>query len=136
MRRQQHGDARPGGPRLVLLVLAVIAGLSAMHGLSPMHAVPTAHAAPSPHATTYGHGGAEEMACAHLDHGHGGGHLDHADTTCAATGTQSAPSLPALLPAGLPPFATGVVDESRHAAYGAAGGRAPPSLSELQLLRI
>lgn len=130
----------------LLLVLAVLAGLVAMHGLGPGAAVPAgAHAAASsPHASAAGH----ELAipsdapchdgCVHADDPAGdgrGGHAQHADATCAATGTAGAPVLPA--PAVLP----GTTDAEAVLAHGivpdaTACGRAPPSLSELQLLRI
>ncbi|MEW1637058.1 DUF6153 family protein [Streptomyces sp. NPDC093801] len=65
----------------------------------------------------------------------GGGHAQHADPTCAASGTSGAPVLPAPAPApgGVPAAAA-----AAHAAPpgSTAHGRAPPSLSELQLLRV
>lgn len=141
MSQQAWCAARPGGVRLyALLVLAVLAGLVAMHGLGPV--VPpssssgtpmdrhTVTAAASPHADT------AECDCAHVgdDGGDAGGHAEHADTTCAASGTSGGPALPALAPAGVVTSpavtASGLVPEPR------LGGRAPPSLSELQLLRI
>ncbi|WP_030844817.1 DUF6153 family protein [Streptomyces sp. NRRL F-4474] len=130
----------------VLLVLAVLAGLVAMHGLGPAPLPAAAHAASaSHHAATTGH--AERSAasdaacpdgCVHAGDpagGEGGGHAEHADGTCAATGTAGAPvlSAPAVLP--------GTTEAEAVPAHGvvpgaAACGRAPPSLSELQLLRI
>ncbi|MFD6967966.1 DUF6153 family protein [Streptomyces sp. NPDC059949] len=129
----------------LLLVLAVLAGLVAMHGLGPGASVPaSAHAAASSHhASPAGHGKIASDApcndgCVHagdpIDDGRGG-HAEHADATCAATGTAGAPVLPA--PAVLP----GITDAEAVLAHGivpdaTACGRAPPSLSELQLLRI
>ncbi|KOY53654.1 DUF6153 family protein [Streptomyces sp. XY332] len=129
----------------LLLVLAVLAGLVAMHGLGPGAFVPAgAHAAAgSHHASAAGHGKIVSDApchdgCVHagdpIDDGRGG-HAEHADATCAATGTAGAPVLPA--PAVLP----GITDAEAVLAHGivpdaTACGRAPPSLSELQLLRI
>lgn len=129
---------------MVLLVLAVLTGLVAMHGLAPAGAaaVPNAsHSAPAAgHAVSAGAdtaaygspGTAAGGACAHPGHGTNG-HLDHADATCAAVGTSgppplSAPSSCAVAPAEAP-FAG-------RAPSAALPGRAPPSLSELQLLRI
>ncbi|WKX71694.1 DUF6153 family protein [Streptomyces sp. XD-27] len=73
--------------------------------------------------------------CAHVDdRGHDGGHTEHADATCAAGGTSTGPVLPALPPSPVPAVADRAVAEPD--AVAAVGGRAPPSLSELQLLRI
>ncbi|MFB7180827.1 DUF6153 family protein [Streptomyces sp. NPDC056257] len=129
----------------LLLVLAVLAGLVAMHGLGPGASVPAgAHAAAgSHHVSAADHGKIAPDApchggCVHagdpVDDGRGG-HAEHADATCAATGTAGAPVLPA--PAVLP----GITDAETVLAHGilpdaTACGRAPPSLSELQLLRI
>ncbi|WP_374777421.1 DUF6153 family protein [Streptomyces sp. NBC_01310] len=137
---------KPFGPRsYLLLVLAVLAGLVAMHGLGPGASVPAgAHtAASSHHASAAGHAKVASDAPCHDDCVHAGdpvgggrgGHADHADATCAATGTAGAPVLPA--PAVLP----GNTDAAAVVAHGivpdaTACGRAPPSLSELQLLRI
>jgi hypothetical protein len=67
--------------------------------------------------------------------GCGSGHVTHADTTCSAAAVSGGPSLPALVP---DPVAGVVPDESVRAHAGAdpEGARAPPSLAELQLLRI
>ncbi|MFI8100894.1 DUF6153 family protein [Streptomyces sp. NPDC086023] len=74
-------------------------------------------------------------ACARAGHGHGGGHLTHADATCAAAGTSHGPALPALVPVRLAPTGAGP-GGPLDGACADRGGRAPPSLSELQLLRI
>lgn len=133
-------------PSGLLLVLAVLTGLVAMHGLGP-GAVPAASpiAATAHHAPAEGHAAAAGAAasachegCAHAGEpadGESGGHAQHADTTCAAAGIAGSPVLPA--PAVLP----GTVDAQAVIAHGIAPdattcGRAPPSLSELQLLRI
>lgn len=129
----------------LLLVLAVLAGLVAMHGLGPGASFPVgAHAgAGSHHASAAGHEKTTSDApcpdgCVHVGDpvgGGRGGHAEHADATCAATGTAGAPVLPA--PAVLP----GSTGSEAVVAHGivpdaTACGRAPPSLSELQLLRI
>lgn len=117
----------------MLLVLAVLAGVLGMHGLAPgvmpaaqtgaHHEMVTSAADSAPHTV---------RACAHTDGGPS--HLHHADGTCAAAGTGSAYTPPALAGAPL---------DTRPAAVPAAAamgtprdGRAPPDLSELQLLRI
>ncbi|MEU9236060.1 DUF6153 family protein [Streptomyces subrutilus] len=137
---------KPFGLRsYLLLVLAVLTGLVAMHGLGPAPQSAAAHAAvTSHHAPTSGHqqaaacDAAASQGCVHADDpagSGGGGHTEHADATCAAAGTVGAPVLPA--PAVLP----GHAESQAVLAHGitpraTACGRAPPSLSELQLLRI
>ncbi|MDT0613645.1 DUF6153 family protein [Streptomyces lancefieldiae] len=133
MARSSRSSSRPDGRLFVLLVMTVLTGLLGMHGLAP-GVTPAAHtgaghervmtpAGSAPHA-----GG----ACAHTDGG--SGHLDHADATCAAAGTASAYSPPTLAGDVLnAPLAA----SPTAAAMGAPqDGRAPPDLSELQLLRI
>lgn len=137
---------KPFGLRsYLLLVLVVLAGLVAMHGLGPAPASAATHAGvASHHVSAVGHekavadDAACQDGCVHAGDpagGGGGGHTEHADATCAATGTVGAPVLPA--PAVLP----GHAEAQAVPAHGAipdatACGRAPPSLSELQLLRI
>ncbi|GHA48778.1 hypothetical protein GCM10010303_70100 [Streptomyces purpurascens] len=128
-----RSSSRPAGRLLKLLVMALLAGVLGMHGLAPGgmpatqgaagHDMVMASAAGVPHAS----GG-----CAHADGG--SGHLEHADGTCAAAGIGSAYTPPAL---------TGVLPDAPQAPAPAAAssgaphdGRAPPDLSELQLLRI
>ncbi|MEN8652210.1 DUF6153 family protein [Streptomyces sp. 21So2-11] len=147
MDEQVKRAMQPFGLRsYLLLVLAVLTGLVAMHGLGPGAAVPVgAHAAATSHrASAAGHEKAIAFdapchdGCIHADDpsdGGRGGHAEHADATCAAAGTAGAPVLPA--PAVLP----GRADTQAIPAHGitpgaTACGRAPPSLSELQLLRI
>ncbi|MER7576778.1 DUF6153 family protein [Streptomyces sp. NPDC126514] len=135
---------KPLGLRFCLL-LAVLAGLAAMHGLGPAPASVAAHAAaPSHHAPAAGHeqaiadDAACQDGCVHAGDpagSKGGGHTEHADATCAATGTAGAPVLPA--PAVLPGHAEAEAVLAHGVIPGVtACGRAPPSLSELQLLRI
>lgn len=119
-----------------LLVGALLLGLFGMHGLGP---VPPARAA-SGHDRTMTTASMAVMATVPdtCDHDEGGctGHAEHADPVCAATSVAGAPAVvPALVPdvvvcAGLPGVRT-----APHGS-GPDGGRAPPSLSELQLLRI
>ncbi|MGW9371432.1 DUF6153 family protein [Streptomyces xanthophaeus] len=148
---------RPAGPRFVLLVLAVLAGVLAMHGLGPrpvpvqvQAAAPAAvpvHVAADAHAGAAGTDADSAAAAASEDPGaahHGsadcshpaGGTEDpaHADGTCAAAGVGSAyapPALAAALDAALP-----AATPLGAAAASTGAGRAPPDLSELQLLRI
>ncbi|MET9514344.1 DUF6153 family protein [Streptomyces sp. NPDC002994] len=147
MRQHAWYEARPGGLRAhVLLVLAVLVGVVAMHGLGPAvspvsyaaepeirHAVT---AAASSHAGAASGPAAGCEDCVHVGHDDGGagGHAEHADATCAAGGTSGTPALPAPALAGAVTCPTADVPAPAPAA--ALGGRAPPSLSELQLLRI
>ncbi|MFE4367639.1 DUF6153 family protein [Streptomyces sp. NPDC056835] len=153
-RWSSRGGTRPTGPRvlLLLLVTAVMTGLLAMHGLSPVPS-PEAHTAsvpassapasavgprsspvPAPSAHVMA-AGAVDGDCVHQDHG-GGGHPEHADATCAAAGVGAGPALPTPLASALPAGPLDVPSALRQAPGTATGDRAPPSLSELQLLRI
>ncbi|MFD3306971.1 DUF6153 family protein [Streptomyces sp. NPDC058694] len=140
-----HDEAvnRPGrlaGPRSTsrfvgLLVCALLLSLVGMHGLGPVPAGAAAHH-PMPVAAPMGVVVSMPDAC---DHGEGGctGHAQHADPTCASASVAGSPAMvPVLLPdvaacAGVPQ-AVG----ASSTGSGPDGGRAPPSLSELQLLRI
>ncbi|MGP3949557.1 DUF6153 family protein [Streptomyces sp. 7N604] len=126
-----------GGRAFVLLLLAVLAGLVAMHGLGPAgaavpeRAVPAAAspvaADPHPHHQLM-------EGCQHAAGDDHGRHVEHADGTCAASGVSTAPPVPDLTPVGFE--ASSAVAPSRWPSSVTASGRAPPSLSELQLLRI
>nr|WSZ94375.1 DUF6153 family protein [Streptomyces sp. NBC_00857] len=129
MRPSARPAPRPHGARAVLLlVLTVVAGLLAMHGLA-MSPPEGTHSAPSAHAMTVG-----APDCVQPDHG-GGGHLAHADATCAAAGTGTGPA-PHILTASALPSGTAHPTTAPRRAPGAPPGGPPPSLSELQLLRI
>nr|WSY49946.1 DUF6153 family protein [Streptomyces sp. NBC_00886] len=136
--------ARPGHPALPqltlrncgLLVAALLLGLLGMHGLGP---VPTVDPTPGHGAMATTVAMDEKVstpgACDH-DMGDCGSHMTHADATCASASVAGAPAVvPVLQPdvaarAGMPDGRTSVNGA------GPEGGRAPPSLSELQLLRI
>ena len=117
----------------MLLLLGLLAGLFGMHALGPGNAVAAAshhpHAramsAPMPVTTdeTVCHGGVT-----------GGGHAQHADPTCASGAVGAGPVLPGLLP---DPDGSAVHGDlfGRSTAAAPEGGRAPPSLAELQILR-
>ncbi|MFF8844033.1 DUF6153 family protein [Streptomyces sp. NPDC015127] len=158
MRWQPRRTTRPHGALAVaLFVLAVLTGVVAMHGLGP--AIAAAHPgtqAASPHAASpaahpepscAAHAHAEDprpadpdraaSSLAHHEHGASGasgGHVEHADGTCAASGIAAAPTLPALdrtVAAAAPAAAPPAADGPRHPRESR-----PPSLSTLQLLRI
>lgn len=141
--RAGRAEGPHGLPARLLLLFALLTGVVAMHGLGPGPALAASgHAAHSGHAVSAAaapHAGALTPAapCACADDGGDGGgeHGHHADPTCAAPGTTGAPVLTA------PAAAPGTPAAATVAAHGAvpgsaAPGRAPPSLSELQLLRI
>lgn len=116
--------------------MPVVLGLLAMHGLGPVPVPPVTHAAhgqPAVAAPAGDHEPSEPSGpCGH-DSGPDG-HLSHADDTCAAGGTGKAPALPALRPVAMP--GAGEFQQGPQRAPGALGARPPPSLSQLQLLRI
>ncbi|MFD9304851.1 DUF6153 family protein [Streptomyces sp. NPDC060048] len=132
---------RPAGRGLLLLVLAVLAGVLAMHGLGP-------GVAPSgPRTVATGGHGAEGMspeaaragaahpageACSHTSGGTG--HALHADATCAATGVASPYAPPAPAPALDATAPDAPAPGTVTALTGT--GRAPPDPARLQLLRI
>ncbi|MFG2677680.1 DUF6153 family protein [Streptomyces sp. NPDC048392] len=79
--------------------------------------------------------GAAHAGCPQNEGSCGGGHLRHADVVCASGAVGDGPALPAPLPDPVPV----VVCDGIVRAYTAGapdGARAPPSLAELQLLRI
>ncbi|MFD7554779.1 DUF6153 family protein [Streptomyces sp. NPDC059835] len=137
--RVQPPRRSPAGRGLVLLVLAVLAGVLAMHGLGPGPASVRAHATAAGHVMERAHHerlGPEASAAEGCSHTAGGSdHTHHADATCAATGigTPYAPPAPAAALDG-----SASAPEAPHgvATAAAQSGRAPPDLAELQLLRI
>ncbi|MEE1755481.1 DUF6153 family protein [Streptomyces sp. SP18CS02] len=144
MSRQAWCVRRPFGARAyTLLVLAVLAGLLCMHGLGP--AVPSPAASHAAVVSGHGHdmaaaashaAHATGQGCVRVDPGDGGtgGHAEHADSTCAAGGITTAPATPALAAAAVP--GCGTTHPRTAVSTAAPGVRAPPSLSELQLLRV
>ncbi|GGY99253.1 hypothetical protein GCM10010300_48960 [Streptomyces olivaceoviridis] len=118
-----------------LLVLALLAGLLGMHALAPGGGM--AHAGVSGPARA-AHGAVAVSApddCPDAA-GHCGGHrLHHADPSCASGALDGGPQLP--VPA---PDPAAVVAPAACPRPGPAtapdGARAPPDLTELQLLRI
>ncbi|MFE9437950.1 DUF6153 family protein [Streptomyces sp. NPDC006602] len=120
-----------------LLVGALLLGLLGMHGLGP---VPEA-AASGGHDRTVAAAGADMGVMASMpntcDHdGDCQGHAHHADPTCASASVAGAPGVvPVLLP-DVVAGAAAPLARTSPGGSGPDGGRAPPSLSELQLLRI
>ncbi|MFF5757461.1 DUF6153 family protein [Streptomyces longwoodensis] len=119
-----------------LLVCALLLGLLGMHGLGPAPAAATASGHDRMAATA--HTDVRASIPGECDHGDGGctGHANHADPTCASASVSGAPALvPTLLPDLVTCVGTTTVCTC-PVGGGPEGGRAPPSLSELQLLRI
>ncbi|MET7575682.1 DUF6153 family protein, partial [Streptomyces sp. NPDC005492] len=122
--------------RCGMLVATLLLGLLGMHGLGP---VPLAHPAPERAVTAMtaamGEKASTPDAC---DHGAGdcGSHLAHADATCASASVAGAPAVVPTLRPDVAAWAQ--LPDARGSLTGGGpdGGRAPPSLSELQLLRI
>ncbi|UUU25240.1 DUF6153 family protein [Streptomyces sp. DSM 40750] len=123
-----------------LLVGALLLGLLGMHGLGPVPESVGAHG----HDRTVTVTASMDMdavtaaAPGTCDHGGGDcqGHAKHADPTCASASVAGAPGVaPVLMPdvmtcAGVP------LTRTSPGGSGPDGGRAPPLLAELQLLRI
>lgn len=138
MTRIEHVVKPRPSPRLrALLVLGLLVGLLGMHALAagtlPMPERPVAAAMV---------GGPENQAASAHDecrsgpHGscHDGG-ADHSEATCSSGAVGGGPALPGLIPA--PGCLLPGVDAFHTSMYGAPeGARAPPTLAELQLLRI
>ncbi|MFG2725390.1 DUF6153 family protein [Streptomyces canus] len=129
MTRSEHLPARPPLWR-ALLVLGMLVGVLAMHGLAPGGGLQGHEGSSSAHMTTVAV--SVDETC---HDGCGSGHLHHADATCASGAVSGGPVLPALAP---DPASTVVSDDSLcpEAVTSQDGARAPPSLAELQLLRI
>ena len=128
-----HSTVRSCG----LLVCALLLGLLGMHGLGP---VPDATADSPGHDRVAAVAHADVMASmpGGCDHGEGGctGHADHADPACASASVAGAPAVVPVLVPDVVTCAEPSRTRTSPAGSGPDGGRAPPSLSELQLLRI
>lgn len=128
-------------------MLGLLVGLIGMHGLAPggstgtgHHSSSSSHSRPpwgSPHSAAAQHAEPTVVSAAHLCHGGGDGrgHAEHADPTCSSGAVGAGPLLPvpALDPTGR---AGEPVGGRSSTTTGPEGARAPPSLAELQLLRI
>lgn len=118
--------------RRAVCVLGLLVGLLAMHALVPGGAR-SAHVEARPMAVV---ASAEAHDGCSGDEGHcGGGHARHADSTCASAAVSGGPVLPGLV-ADPAPVAVPDATLCPYAATAPDGARAPPSLAELQLLRI
>ncbi|MFC8535780.1 DUF6153 family protein [Streptomyces sp. NPDC057249] len=133
----QRSRRRPAGRLFALLVLAVLTGLLGMHALGPGGTLR------SPHPEAARHGTATAMTADEGSHaapgcspGDGGsGHVAHADGSCVAAGTGTAYTPPPPADA-LPDAPVAAAAAAARTGASTESGRAPPDLSELQLLRI
>lgn len=134
-------EQRPAHPLprwRVLLVLGMLAGLLGMHALAPAGAGPAhgqAALTAREQALTMTAAAVVHDGCSDGD-GCDTGHMHHADPTCASAAVGGGPVLPALVtdPVTVP---DGAATARTYAITAPDGGRAPPpSLAELQLLRI
>lgn len=140
----QNRPSPPARRWRALLVLGLLAGLLGMHALGPSGALmPRAHERPAAMATMSAATPAATAATAAVAHGDchgdgacGGSHLHHADPTCASPALGGGPSLSA--PPAVPVAVCGHALAATRSGPppSPADGRAPPTLAELQLLRI
>ncbi|MDH6566923.1 hypothetical protein M2164_002092 [Streptomyces sp. SAI-208] len=114
-----------------LLLLGLLVGVLGMHALAPGGGM-GGHEGRSAHRTTSAAVVAADAVC---HDGCGSGRPHHADATCVSGAVSGGPVLPALVP---DPSGTclGTVGLRARTAVSREGSRAPPSLAELQLLRI
>ncbi|MFD3476386.1 DUF6153 family protein [Streptomyces sp. NPDC058695] len=145
---------RPMRPQLTLrllglLVGVVLLGLLGMHGLGPVPAGAHGEMHPAAAPATSGAGdtvdragperqGVKASAPDMCDHGEGGceGHMAHADSVCASASVAGPPAVAPALLADVIACPARPAARTSSAGSSPDGGRAPPSLSELQLLRI
>ncbi|MFF6833305.1 DUF6153 family protein [Streptomyces sp. NPDC012438] len=115
-------------------MIAVVTGLVAMHGLGSASPLPAGPAMPHAAHQTVTAPAAQQCACPD-DDGSTDRHASHADQMCASGAVPGAvfvPALAACAPSGTDTTSPPPVSVS----YGPDGGRAPPTLAQLQLLRI
>ncbi|MDW6061147.1 DUF6153 family protein [Streptomyces sp. FXJ1.4098] len=111
-----------------LLVLGVLAGLLGMHTLGPAGGLmPGAHERPAAMATAMTTAPSAHSGC-------DGAHIHHADPACASPALGGGPTLSA--PPSTPVADCDLAAARSGTAPSPADGRAPPTLAELQLLRI
>ncbi|WP_055535704.1 DUF6153 family protein [Streptomyces graminilatus] len=143
-RAQRQQRAHPGRNPFrwarAFVVLGLLAGVLAMHGLAPgglsvgmTHSAHHGHEAQASRSLSMRAGPAEESVC-HCS-GSPDGHAQHADATCASGAVPAGHTFAALAPdpAGASALAARA---DRSLPPAPEGARAPPSLAELQLLRI
>jgi len=137
-RLEQPGGPHPRVRSSGLLVAALLFGLLGMHGLGPVLMPDPAPGHTMTATATTGMTGERVStpdACDH-DQGDCGSHMTHADATCASASVAHAPAVVPVLQPDVAACAEAPDGRTSGTGSGPDGGRAPPSLSELQLLRI
>ncbi|MER7790423.1 DUF6153 family protein [Streptomyces sp. NPDC097640] len=149
----EYRPSPPAGRWRALLVLGVLAGLLGMHALGPSGGLmPRAHERPAAAMTattttattattttamtamtTVATSATVHSGC---DGACGGPHIHHADPTCASPAVGGGPTLSAPPAAPVAVCGRDLTAARLGTAPSPADGRAPPSLAELQLLRI
>lgn len=124
------GRPQPPGRTRALLVLTVLVGLLGLHGLAPAAALP----APD-HGTHHVHHMQPLEVGQVYPCDSTGGHNHRTDQVCTSAAIPGTAALPGLAPS-LSSDMTTTAAQPLTSSYQPAGGRAPPSLAELQLLRI
>ncbi|WP_033283242.1 DUF6153 family protein [Streptomyces sp. NRRL F-525] len=120
-----------------LLVAALLFGLLGMHGLGPVPMTEPAHGhTMAATAVATGEKMSTPDACDHDAGGCGGSHMAHADATCASASVAGTPAVVPVLQPDVAACAEAPDGRTSGTGSGPDGGRAPPSLAELQLLRI
>ncbi|WP_051859867.1 DUF6153 family protein [Streptomyces anulatus] len=124
---------------MLLLVLGVILGLLGMHALGLAAPTPATTSEHTPHQVAAGQAGPEHL-CPDDDRGPGRP-AAHADQMCASAALPASPGIAAPDTVPVTALPHGVADLPvpqlpAMAVYEPVGGRAPPSLADLQLLRI
>ncbi|MFF5963001.1 DUF6153 family protein [Streptomyces collinus] len=120
----------------VLCVLGLLVGLLGMHGLAPGGGLSQRAHAMQGHQAQASPASVSSSSTRVVPYLHcGGGHARHADATCASGAVGGGPVLPPLVPDPVP-VAVGESAVRAYAVVDSDGARAPPSLAELQLLRI
>ncbi|GAA3495894.1 DUF6153 family protein [Streptomyces prasinosporus] len=118
-------------------MLGLLVGLFGMHSLAPGGTTAATGHHSAAHSSAAHHADPVVLTAESVCHGDGDGrgHAEHADATCSSGAVSAGPVLPAptLDPTGQTAELAG-----SHLSMAAEpeGGRAPPSLAELQLLRI
>jgi hypothetical protein len=120
-----------------LLVAVLLFGLLGMHGLGPVPMVDSAHGhTMAATAVATGEKVSTPDGCDHDAGDCGGSHMTHADATCASASVAGTPAVVPVLQPDVAACAEVPDGRTSGAGSGPDGGRAPPSLAELQLLRI
>ncbi|MFE6285940.1 DUF6153 family protein [Streptomyces sp. NPDC057877] len=149
-RARLHRASAPPLRWSALLVFGLLVGLLGMHGLGPGGVTPPsgqhAIAVPAPAAHPAGHArtaleapGVDAADAGTVSACHGGdadaGQPQHADVNCASGAVGDGPVLPVPLPG---PTGQALAPDADHRTTAPApeGGPAPPSLAQLQLLRV